>query len=375
MVTARRVLFPFVGNTIGGSHISTLTLAAGLDRTRFDPVIALHHEGQLADHLHDQGTPYVRVPHVMTVGTGRVLPRFAAATRCAITLAPFLRQNKISVVHTGDMAMHLTWGLAARMAGAKFVWHQRSPTDLGRSEAFTNLANAILVISEFCLQSYKGRANRRALIVPNPIVDDTRCWNRQIARAQILERLSAAPDSFIVAFVGNLTSRKRPLVFVEAAARLTDQFGPRVKFLLFGEERMPVAAEVRRRIAELRLESTCHIMGACFPIEEWLAGCDLLLAPAVNEGFGRVLVEAMRVGTPVIAAASGGHVEIIETGINGILSPPDNPEALAGTAAELLESPARAAELAERALAIAGERYGVKRHVAQVEGVYTELFR
>ena len=375
MVTVRRVLFPFVGNTIGGSHISTLTLAAGLDRTRFDPVIALHHEGQLADHLHDQGTPYVRVPHVTTVGTGRVLPRFAAATRCAMTLAPFLRQNKISVVHTGDMAMHLTWGLAARMAGAKFVWHQRSPTDLGRSEAFTNLANAILVISEFCRQSYQGRANRRALIVPNPIVDDTRCWNRQIARALILERLSAAPDSFIVAFVGNLTSRKRPLVFVEAAARLTDQFGPRVKFLLFGEERMPVAAEVRRRIAELSLESTCHIMGACFPIEKWLAGCDLLLAPAVNEGFGRVLVEAMRVGTPVIAAASGGHVEIIETGINGILSPPDNPEALAGTAAELLESPAQAAELAERALAIAAERYGVKRHVAQVEGVYTELFR
>jgi len=370
VTTPRRVLYPFVGSTIGGSHISTLALAEGLDRTEFDPVVALHHEGKLSDHLQKRGVPYVLVPNVKIVGSGRVLHRSAAMVRCASALTPFLRENRVSIVHTGDMAMHLTWGLAARLAGCEFVWHQRTRTDLGRSEVFAGLANEILVISEYCRQSFRGRSHRRALVVANPVFDDVRHWDRQVARTVNLQKLSAAPDALIVAFVGNLMPRKRPLVFVEAAARLRDRFGDRMKFLLFGEERMPLAADVRARISELGLESSCRMMGACFPIENWLAGCDLLLAPAVNEGFGRTLVEAMMVGTPVVAAASGGHAEVIETGVNGMLTPPDDPEALARAASAVLEDTTLAAEIVERALAIAAERYSVKRHVGEVERIY-----
>ena len=375
MVTSRRILFPFVGNTIGGSHISTLALVEGLDRARFDPVIALHQEGQFAEHLMKRGVPYLLVPKVKTVRTGPVLERIATMACCAHALPSFLRENRVAVVHTSDMAMHLSWGLAARLAGAKFVWHQRSPAPLGKSEVFTNVANAIVVISEFCRGSFHGRALRRALVVPNPVFDDARRWDRQVARKFILEKLSTDCDTLFVAFVGNLASRKRPLIFVEAAARLTARFGPRIKFLIFGEERVPVAAEVRARIAELGLENSCRVMGACFPIENWLAGCDLLLAPAVNEGFGRTLVESMMVGTPVIAAASGGHLEIVETGINGVLAPPDDAEAFANAAIELLENPVRANEIAERARVNAAKRYSTKKHVSHVESVYTELFR
>ena len=43
----KRVLFPFVGDTVGGSHISTLELALGLDGGRFEAVVAVHREGPL----------------------------------------------------------------------------------------------------------------------------------------------------------------------------------------------------------------------------------------------------------------------------------------------------------------------------------------
>ena len=74
-----------------------------------------------------------------------------------------------------------------------------------------------------------------------------------------------------------------------------------------------------------------------------LAGCDLLLAPAVNEGHGRALVEAMLAGTPVIASASGGHQEIVRQNETGILVAPEESEAMADAAVALLNIPDRTA--------------------------------
>jgi glycosyltransferase involved in cell wall biosynthesis len=144
---------------------------------------------------------------------------------------------------------------------------------------------------------------------------------------------------------------------------------------MFGEERPPIADGVRKRIAELGLERACLLMGPRFPIEPWLAGCDLLLAPAVEEGFGRTLVEAMLVGTPVVASAAGGHVEIVEHGLTGLLAPVDDPCSLAATAMEVLKDQSRAGALAEAARLPAMERYSVKSHVAAVERVYRDLLR
>ena len=75
--------------------------------------------------------------------------------------------------------------------------------------------------------------------------------------------------------------------------------------------------EVTRKIAEHGLASQCVLMGPRFPIEPWIMGCDMLVAPAVNETFGRTLVEAMLCGTPVVAADDGGHKEIIRHGETG----------------------------------------------------------
>ena len=46
-----RVCFPFVGDSLGGSHMSTLLLIEGLARSRYEPVLVVHEEGPLTAHL------------------------------------------------------------------------------------------------------------------------------------------------------------------------------------------------------------------------------------------------------------------------------------------------------------------------------------
>jgi glycosyltransferase involved in cell wall biosynthesis len=91
------------------------------------------------------------------------------------------------------------------------------------------------------------------------------------------------------------------------------------------------------------------------------------------EPFGRVLVEAMGAGKPVIAPDAGGVPEIVEHGRTGLLFQPCGVEALAHAIVSLLRDEARRDAMGEAALQVARRKFTVEEYVRQVEGLYTEL--
>ena len=109
------------------------------------------------------------------------------------------------------------------------------------------------------------------------------------------------------------------------------------------------------------------------PIEKWISGMDLLMATAERDSFGRTLIEAMTVGTPVIAARAGGHADIIEHGRTGLLVPPNDPDAFAATALRLLADTAFSRKLVEEARACARARYSARSHALRVMSIYDRL--
>jgi glycosyltransferase involved in cell wall biosynthesis len=114
-------------------------------------------------------------------------------------------------------------------------------------------------------------------------------------------------------------------------------------------------------------------MGFRYPGLPWLSACDVHAVTAVDEPFGRSLIEAMLIGTPVVAVASGGNSEAICDGVNGLLTPPDDAEAMAGRILELLGNPAEATAMAARACADARAGFGRERHARVIAGIYDEL--
>ncbi len=367
MTMSRRVLFPFVGDTVGGSHVSTLALVEGIDRARFEPVVAVHEKGLLQPYMASQGYSFIQAPALPSESVGRGLVREMVAVLSGLPrLVRFIRWLRIDIVHTNDHRMHVFWMLAAKLAGAKLVWHVRSPGISRRFRLYSRLADAILTVSNHSRDLLAPNVAIRPQVVRNPFRAPPSVEDSEKCR----QKLPALRT--VVGFVANFTHQKRPLVFVETAALLRDRFGDGLLFPMFGDTR-DMKHKVEAKIAEHDLTSQCLLMGPCFPIEPWLMCCDVLVAPAVNEAYGRTLVEAMLCGTPVVATDEGGHREIVRNGETGLLVSPDDPASFADAVALLLEQPITAQAMAIRAKTSAA--YPIDAHALDIEQIYDALLQ
>ena len=122
-----RICYPFVGDSIGGSHISTLLLIEGLAHSRYEPIIVIHEDGPLAEHLRAHHFRVERL-HLPCYAGERPGTRAIAEgmLRNLPKLVHFLTRHRIGIVHANDHRMNLTWSIAAKLTGRPFVWHQRA---------------------------------------------------------------------------------------------------------------------------------------------------------------------------------------------------------------------------------------------------------
>jgi glycosyltransferase involved in cell wall biosynthesis len=371
-MTDLRVCFPFVGDTVGGSHISVLELIEALPHEGVEPVVVLHGNGPLTQILRERNVAFEMAPEVRMVEAGPIARQLTSTASAAPRLARFLRGRGIQIVHTNDARMHLTWGPAARLAGAGFVWHQRSADPSRRLSLYSRLANEVLTISQFCKSELSGAMGRCAKVVTNPFDTKRGPPDRTACRGRLLAEIGAGRDARLVGFVGNLTAQKRPLAFVLMASQL-GQSGEDLFFPMFGALRQPMQGEVDSLIRSLGLTGRCLLLGPRTPIEPWIAACDVLVAPAQREGHGRTLIEAMLVGTPVVAIARGGHAEIVTHADTGLLVKSDNE--LAPAVTWLLKNPEEARAMVRRARDYAVRTYSVERHVQAIVATYKKVSR
>jgi glycosyltransferase involved in cell wall biosynthesis len=336
-------------------------------------------EGAVADLLRTEGVAFEPAPSLRHVGAaGRTpLADAWALASLMLPLANFLRRRRVAIVHTNEAAMHATWAAPARLAGAKLLWHHRGgPESRGLKLLAPLLANRIVAVSEYAAPKSRAlAAARKCSVVYSPFEVDGGAIDKAACRAALLEEIGEPADTQIVGFFGHLVLRKRPLIFVETIAEVR-RLAPnsRVLGLVFGETLDPGAdRELQARAERLGVADRVRMMGFRYPPERWLAGCDALLVPAVGEPFGRTLIEAMIVGTPVIAADSGGNPEAIRDGETGLLAPADDPLAFAERTLELLRQPAQRAVIAERAQATAINAFGVERHARSIHQIYRQL--
>src|SRR6186713_1160566 len=121
-----RVAFPFVGDTIGGSHVSSLLLMQHLATEGFDPTAIVHTEGALAPWLDRHATKVLRIDLPFVSAQERGLSAVPSLIWGAVKLARFLRKNKFSIVHANDGRMIASWMPAARLAKVVGIAHRRT---------------------------------------------------------------------------------------------------------------------------------------------------------------------------------------------------------------------------------------------------------
>ena len=95
--------------------------------------------------------------------------------------------------------------------------------------------------------------------------------------------------------------------------------------------------------------------------------------PSTGEGFGLVFLEAMAVGTPIVAVAGGGSTDLVENEINGLLVPPHNPKQLADALARLLCDDALRSTLGRRGFDKVRSQYSFERFESELDEILNHL--
>jgi glycosyltransferase involved in cell wall biosynthesis len=156
------------------------------------------------------------------------------------------------------------------------------------------------------------------------------------AKADVRARLGLG-DAFVVVCPARLASDKGHEYLIEAVSKLGDR-APVV--LLYGTG--PREGELRSLAARLGVGALVRFMGTVpqadlMPV---VAAADALVLPSPQgEGFGRVLAEAMAVGTPVVTPGIAGALDFVEHERNGLFVAPRSAEAIAGALRRLAETP------------------------------------
>jgi glycosyltransferase involved in cell wall biosynthesis len=156
--------------------------------------------------------------------------------------------------------------------------------------------------------------------------------DKMAARGQV----GLPEDKQVVSFIGNVVAEKGPDIFVESIGRLDRSLLPGLVVVVVGGG--PLAGPLRSRAEALGLGGIVRFVGRRHPdeIPLWMAASDLLCLASRREGCPNVVLEALASGRPVVAARVGAVPDLIGDG-NGIIVPPDDPDALASAIQRALD--------------------------------------
>lgn len=385
-VSPIRILFPFAGDTgIGGSHVSALDLVAALDRGRYEPHILLHRQaGKVGDYAHALSLDFEVIadldllrspgnPRAGDVGPWRY------ASHSLPRMMGLLRQINPDIVHTNEGRIHTSWAFPTRLSGRKHVWHHRQdPRAFGVNKLAPLLSHEIVSVSHFSRPVAPVRSiDRKFSVVRSPFDLPAEVPKKRASRQAILEELSLPGKAVLLGWFGTLTERKKPIRFIEAVAEIQRHLPERpVHGLMFGGTLGPhstLSRDCASAAAERGMEDVIHMMGFRSPIDRYMAGIDVKLVTALNEPFGRTLVEAMHIGTPVVATRHGGNVEAIKDGVTGFLVEPENPTAFVAPVLKLLQDPACHDAITAAARRNLASEYRRDIHVHRICAIYDRL--
>ncbi|GAB4369687.1 MAG: glycosyltransferase [Deltaproteobacteria bacterium] len=366
----------------GGTEKHVRDLAAGIDRSRFSPLlISTGGDGPLSRGMTERGIPVHPLEYRgLSVRPGKAIPLAREAAGFFRSFRRILRERRIGIVHAYLPAANILGMLASSFAGIRVrIVSKRAlcrekkehPLFSGLENVANRIADAVMVNSRAVAEDVcrtERFAGRKIFLVYNGIDVPEEAPPRTLSPPPADLRLPAG--SPLVTYIANLREVKQHRVLVEAAARVAAAV-PSVRFLFAGSEGSE-GAVIRDRIRELGLTETIRIAGFRSDVRAILAATTVVAHPAA-EGFSNAVLEAMAAGVPVVAAAAGGTPEAIRDGESGLLVPPGDPEAMASAILSLLRHPDRAAALGEGGRNRARERFSLKRMVESVERTYMEL--
>jgi glycosyltransferase involved in cell wall biosynthesis len=238
------------------------------------------------------------------------------------------------VVAAARLAQEMDLPLVAFVLGSDMNELAQRPELRNQIRAALLQANSVVAVSAGLRSRVLelGVPPDRAIVQHNGV--DGECF--QIRDSHTARRTLGIPvDERVICFVGNLVHEKGPDVLIDAVARLCASGYSDLRVLFVGEGQKD---ELRSKAGALGIGERVNFLGRLSSAEVavCMSAADVQCLPSRREGCPNVVLEALASGRPVIGSAVGGVPELLSDR-NGIMVPPDDPDALAAAIATALQ--------------------------------------
>jgi len=355
---------------VGGIGCYTVNLAKYLKKTAIEVSVASS-GGDLEELLKESGVSHLRMDLKTKAEFGiKVIKAVCPLTR-------LIRKERFDVIHAQTrVAQVLSW-IVSRITGIPvvstchgFFEHKRLSRKL-----FPCWGKKVIAISESVREHLSKDFHvpeEKINVVYNGIELDRFLKKNGEIDLKMRDEMSLSRDLMIAGAIGRLSSVKGFIYLVRAFKKVAEQ-NETARLLIVGEggEKAILEKEVKNLgLADKVIFETKHMA-----TEDYLSVMDIFCLPSVKEGLGLALIEAMASGRACVASDVGGIPEIIDHEVDGILVPPENPEALAEAIIRLSRAPELRQTFSRRAPQKAQNKFSIEDNVKKTIEVYKEAMK
>ncbi|HEV7375974.1 MAG TPA: glycosyltransferase family 4 protein [Pyrinomonadaceae bacterium] len=366
-----RILHISSARSLGGGERHLADLANALTQRGHEVYAALPSRSQLREELSAlpaQNIFSLRLRNALDIGS-------------ALELARLVREHRIEIVHAHVARDYPLAALATRRnRRSKLIItrHVLFPLSKLHSITLSHVARVICVSNAVkrALSAQKIFNANKISVIPNGI--DFRRLDARLQnfdRDEFRKQMKMTPESLLIGTVGEIKKQKGHEDFLRAASLIVRERTD-AHFVIVGADSTSTGehrASLERLIAELNLTDRVHLTGWLDDVAPLLAALDAYVSASHTESFGLAIVEAMALGLPIVATATEGAQEIINSDDAGMLVPVSDVEAMASALLRLLEDANARKRIGTLARTTARTRFSLERMVDETEKAYLEV--
>lgn len=366
---------------LGGAERILLETIDVLKESGVDCYVLLPGEGELARQLREDGVPYAFLSAGSWISWKKpsIWRRIKAAigVACkAVLVAKQIRKWGCDIVYTNTLAV-CGGSIAARLLGLPHIWHLQ---EFGREdhgvyyefgEGFSNraisaLSSTCIVLSGALAEKYRRyiRSSKITIIYPS--------MHRVAAAASNASLTHGGNGRFRIVLVGGLAEGKGQTDAVLALATLV-RAGVDAELVLVGDGDPAFRRILEDLAGSKETKDRVVFFGRVDNPAPMVRNSDVVVVCSRSEAFGRVTIEGMLAGKPVIGARSAATAELIRDGFNGLLYKTHDPLDLANKLTYIKDNPSIARRLAANGKQWAQTRFTRERYASELAGVISSI--
>ncbi|MCX5700368.1 MAG: glycosyltransferase [Candidatus Omnitrophica bacterium] len=372
------ILYLHEASEVAGAENSLINLTAKLSRLEFNPIFILPKDGPLCTELKKLGVEvnFISFPKIREL---------RGVLKSIKHIFQLINKKGIDIIHSNSIRTHIYGAIAAKLKKIPIIWHQRNlitdeKIDLDRLLSF--MPDKIICNSFAIARRFLRRKSLpcKVAVIHNGV--DTDKFNSVIDGKSIRNEFGIKDDEFVIGIASRFNFMKGHETFFQAAKIILNKknvFRENLRFLVVGSsvfnEDKPREDYLKRLIKELGIEDRVIFTGLRSDMPKAYASMDIFVLATEAEACGRVILEAMASGKPVIATDSGGSPEMVKDGVSGILFKPHDSNELAEKLLFLIENKDLAKKMGSNGVRIIQESFRIEDNVKKTEVIYHELMQ